>query len=593
MAPPRRLPLLLLLLRCGRLRAQEAPAPEADALIGLEEEEDMDAAFVPLANWITLAAAAQQAYQQTHPRQEEEGYAPYVYYNVDYVDYDDGLDPQPVLFEIPSPEEQQQRRQQQHPPPWGFFLPSSSHQQQQEQEEEPRPSPPPLAPHAPPPASDDDADILIKAHELKWVLIALMLIAGGACATSAGLLTVLVLLRRRHDRTPGGGGGGGGGIGHRHAPNGPRGKPTTDIELGSTMSADSTSVYLVEPSSPHGAFAAAAPAADSCCQSNGDDDEPDACFKERHSASWLLRFEAEGFLSASHIILSGDIEYRGGRMGIANRLGIGGYGEVYQGKWRGTHVAVKRLLDQQGIDVLEEFTSEVRILSRLRHPRVVLWMGVIVEPNDLSIVTEFMDKGSLGKVLHGTKPRVRLPLSLRARWSHDIAEGMAYLHGQRIIHRDLTPNNVLVNRASQVKITDFGLSKIKSSRSQHSSGRRQGAAFYCAPEVLANEPYDYPCDVFSFGILLWELMHRRVPFVGQYDDVLPFMAAMQRDGSSVATTALQWGDGAEVVQTEDEWEENGARLLRALADVAARCWRERGEERPAFVALLPELKQLA
>ena len=160
-------------------------------------------------------------------------------------------------------------------------------------------------------------------------------------------------------------------------------------------------------------------------------------------------------------------------------------------------------------------------------------------------------------------------------------------------HRDLTPNNVLVNRASQVKITDFGLSKIKSSRSQHSSGRRQGAAFYCAPEVLANEPYDYPCDVFSFGILLWELMHRRVPFVGQYDDVLPFMAAMQRDGSSVATTALQWGDGAEVVQTEDEWEENGARLLRALADVAARCWRERGEERPAFVALLPELKQLA
>ena len=275
-------------------------------------------------------------------------------------------------------------------------------------------------------------------------------------------------------------------------------------------------------------------------------------------------------------------------MGIANRLGVGGYGEVYQGKWRGTHVAVKRLLDQQGVDVLREFASEVHILSRLRHPRVVLWMGVVLEPNNLSIVTEFMDKGSLGKVLHARNPRTRLPANLRARWSHDIAEGMSYLHGQQIVHRDLTPNNVLVNRASQVKITDFGLSKIKTSRLSNRSGR-QGAAFYCAPETLRNEPYDYPCDVFSFGVLLWELMHRRVPFAGQYNDVLPFMAAMQRDGARIVVRALQWSDDG----AEDEKAEDVAPTMRALADVAARCWCERGAERPEFVALLPELKQLA
>lgn len=289
-----------------------------------------------------------------------------------------------------------------------------------------------------------------------------------------------------------------------------------------------------------------------------------------------------------HLILPEDIIYPDGRMDPNRRLGVGGYGEVYRGKWRGTDVAVKRLLDQNGEDVLREFASEVHILSRLRHPRVVLWMGVIVEPNNLSIVTEFMNKGSLGKVLHGTNPRTRLPLNLRARWAHDISEGMAYLHGQQIVHRDLTPNNVLVNRASQVKITDFGLSKIKTSRLSNRSGR-QGAAFYCAPETLRNEPFDYPCDVFSFGVLLWELMHRRVPFDGHYRDVLPFMAAMQRDGARVVTRALVWSDAG----MEDEKAEDVAQTMLALADVAQRCWHERGAERPDFVALLQELRRFA
>ena len=277
---------------------------------------------------------------------------------------------------------------------------------------------------------------------------------------------------------------------------------------------------------------------------------------------------------------SESISYTRDCIGPHNRLGIGGYGEVYKGVWRGTPVAVKRLFDQRGAGQ-EVFASEVSILSRLRHPRVVLWMGVIVEPQNLSIVMEYMDRGSLADVVHKMAPdgrtfANRLTTAMKMSWAHDIVEGMAYLHGQHIVHRDLTSNNVLMNKKGQAKITDFGLSKVKNSRHSNgtSSAKKHGAAYYCAPEALRNDPYDYPCDVFSFGVILWELMHRQRPFDGV--DIYPFIASVQREGTRYIRSALEWNEAAIVGVPQ-------------VKDIALRCWLETPRDRPAFQELVGEL----
>ena len=315
--------------------------------------------------------------------------------------------------------------------------------------------------------------------------------------------------------------------------------------------------YVVEPTT----------AAPRCCYTDDDDNS-----STTSSTELFLHSVAE------HRIRCSEIVFKSGYMGPQNRLGIGGYGEVFKASWLGTPVAVKRLFDHRGCDSTIDFAHEVSLLSRLRHPHVVLWMGVIVEPSELSIVMEYMDRGSLSSVVHRRTPDGKtfantLTVAMKMSWVHDIVEGMAYLHGRGIVHRDLTSNNVLLNKKGQAKITDFGLSKVKTSRLSPQK-RQHGAAYYCAPEALGNDPYDYPCDVFSFGVIVWELMHRQRPFYGI--DVHPFIAIVQREGSRFVRGTLEWNEAA-------------IAGVPQVKDIALRCWLETSKDRPTFQELVGEV----
>ncbi|XP_057987689.1 probable serine/threonine-protein kinase SIS8 isoform X2 [Hevea brasiliensis] len=199
---------------------------------------------------------------------------------------------------------------------------------------------------------------------------------------------------------------------------------------------------------------------------------------------------------------------------LGERIGLGSYGEVYRGDWHGTEVAVKRFLDQ-GISVesLEEFRSEVRIMKRLRHPNVVLFMGAVTRAPNLSIVTEFLPRGSLYRLIH--RLNNQLDERRRLRMALDAARGMNYLHNCTpvIVHRDLKSPNLLVDKNWVVKVSDFGLSRMKHSTFL-SSRSTAGTAEWMAPEVLRNEPSDEKCDVYSFGVILWELCTLSQPWRG-------------------------------------------------------------------------------
>ncbi|TKY57968.1 Serine/threonine-protein kinase EDR1 [Spatholobus suberectus] len=199
---------------------------------------------------------------------------------------------------------------------------------------------------------------------------------------------------------------------------------------------------------------------------------------------------------------------------IGERIGIGSYGEVYHADCNGSEVAVKKFLDQDfSGDALAQFKSEVEIMLRLRHPNVVLFMGAITRPPHFSILTEFLPRGSLYRLLH--RPNLRLDEKRRLRMALDVAKGMNYLHTSHppIVHRDLKSPNLLVDRHWVVKVCDFGLSRMKH-HTFLSSKSCAGTPEWMAPEVLRNEPANEKCDVYSFGVILWELTTARIPWKG-------------------------------------------------------------------------------
>lgn len=254
---------------------------------------------------------------------------------------------------------------------------------------------------------------------------------------------------------------------------------------------------------------------------------------------------------------------------IGERIGLGSYGEVYHADWNGTEVAVKKFLDQDfSGDALEQFRSEVRIMQRLRHPNIVLFMGAVTRPPHLSILTEFLPRGSLYKLLH--RPNIQIDEKRRLRMALDVAKGMNYLHTSNptIVHRDLKSPNLLVDKNWNVKVCDFGLSRLKH-HTFLSSKSTAGTPEWMAPEVLRNELSNEKCDVYSFGVILWELATLRMPWSG--------MNPMQVVGA---------------VGFQDRRLDIPKEVDPMVARIISACWQNDPSLRPSFAQLMASLKPL-
>ncbi|TVU48318.1 hypothetical protein EJB05_07951 [Eragrostis curvula] len=221
---------------------------------------------------------------------------------------------------------------------------------------------------------------------------------------------------------------------------------------------------------------------------------------------------------------------------IGERIGLGSYGEVYRADWNGTEVAVKKFLDQDFYgDALDEFRSEVRIMRRLRHPNIVLFMGAVTRPPNLSIVSEYLPRGSLYKILH--RPNCQIDEKRRIKMALDVAKGMNCLHTSvpTIVHRDLKSPNLLPE--------------------------------WMAPEVLRNEQSNEKCDVYSFGVILWELATLRMPWSG--------MNPMQVVGA---------------VGFQDRRLDIPKEIDPLVARIIFECWQKDPNLRPSFAQLTSALK---
>lgn len=154
---------------------------------------------------------------------------------------------------------------------------------------------------------------------------------------------------------------------------------------------------------------------------------------------------------------------------------------------------------------------QVRQLSRVAHPNIVALFGACTKRPHVCLVMEYAEGGSLYNVLH-CNPKPHYTAAHAMSWARQCAEGVAYLHAMRpkpLIHRDLKPPNLLlINGGRMLKICDFGTVTDKATLMTNN----KGSAAWMAPEVFEGYTYTEKCDVFSFGIILWEVLSREQPF---------------------------------------------------------------------------------
>ncbi|KAL3643511.1 hypothetical protein CASFOL_014326 [Castilleja foliolosa] len=193
---------------------------------------------------------------------------------------------------------------------------------------------------------------------------------------------------------------------------------------------------------------------------------------------------------------------------IGTRVGIGFFGEVFRGTWNGVEVAIKLFLEQDlNVENIEDFCNEISILSRIRHP------NACTTPPRLSLVTEYMEMGSLYFLIHGSGLKKKLNWQRRLKMLCDICRGLMTIHRMKVVHRDLKSANCLVNKHWIVKICDFGLSRVLTTRPIKDSSSA-GTPEWMAPELIRNEPFTEKCDIFSLGVIMWELSTLNRPWEG-------------------------------------------------------------------------------
>jgi predicted Ser/Thr protein kinase len=262
---------------------------------------------------------------------------------------------------------------------------------------------------------------------------------------------------------------------------------------------------------------------------------------------------------------------------FAERIGGGGFGDVYKGEYQYNDVAIKLLKNQElKNNVMKEFKREAELMTKLNSSFIVRFYGACFESPHYALVMEYMPKGSLRDVLQSTD--ILLNWKTRYQIGVDISAGVAYLHNQGVIHADLKSPNVLLDDLLRAKISDFGLSKLKRLISSTPTllgttltGPATGGTIrWMAPELFEPDAKTTTAsDVYSYGTVLWELGSRQVPFLKKapQNEQVPVLVAN--------------GTREDIVKDTPP----------TMAKLIGRCWDQRAAQRPKITEALDELKK--
>lgn len=249
-------------------------------------------------------------------------------------------------------------------------------------------------------------------------------------------------------------------------------------------------------------------------------------------------------------------------------IGSGSFAEVFKGSVR-TPCAVKRLKSNFGREGMAEFSREADVMRKLKHPNIVRLFGYCSEGAHCYLVQELAEGENIFDILH--KRRRRLSLAQSVHIGQQICDAMVYLHGQKLVHRDLKPQNVLLDSKDNVKICDFGLARFKSTNQKYVATvtNTAGTPAYQAPEMLRDEPITEKVDVYSFAVLIWEIYTGKLPWSDKSCAQMVHTVAITHSRPPIP-----------------------ADCPKKLAELMTKCWAPAPEARPAFQEVQVLLKEI-
>ncbi|KAM6177361.1 mitogen-activated protein kinase kinase kinase 21 [Erethizon dorsatum] len=275
------------------------------------------------------------------------------------------------------------------------------------------------------------------------------------------------------------------------------------------------------------------------------------------------------------------------RLELKELIGAGGFGQVFRATWQGQEVAVKaarRDPEQDAAAAAESVRREARLFAMLRHPNIIELRGVCLRQPHLCLVLEFARGGALNRALAATDPRApgprrarRIPPHVLVNWAVQIARGMLYLHEEAVVpilHRDLKSSNILLLEKIEhddvcnktLKITDFGLA-----REWHRTTKMSAAGTYAwmAPEVIRSSLFSKGSDIWSYGVLLWELLTGEVPYRGIDGLAVAYGVAVNKLTLPIPSTCPE-----------------------PFAKLMKECWEQDPHIRPSFASILQQLSDI-
>ena len=257
------------------------------------------------------------------------------------------------------------------------------------------------------------------------------------------------------------------------------------------------------------------------------------------------------------------------KLNMGEPFAQGAFGKLYRGTYNGEDVAIKILErpenDPAKAQLMEQqFQQEVTMLATLKHSNIVRFIGACRKPMVWCIVTEYAKGGSVRQFLMKRQNR-SVPLKLAVKQALDVARGMAYVHGLGFIHRDLKSDNLLIFGDKSIKIADFGVARIEVQTEGMTP--ETGTYRWMAPEMIQHRPYTQKVDVYSFGIVLWELITGMLPFQN--------MTAVQ------AAFAVVNKNVRPIIPND---------CLPVLRDIMTRCWDPNPDVRPPFAEIVGMLE---
>eukprot|EP01025_Chloroclados_australasicus_P061853 TRINITY_DN8124_c0_g1_i1.p1 TRINITY_DN8124_c0_g1~~TRINITY_DN8124_c0_g1_i1.p1 ORF type:complete len:1161 (+),score=110.82 TRINITY_DN8124_c0_g1_i1:144-3626(+) len=242
----------------------------------------------------------------------------------------------------------------------------------------------------------------------------------------------------------------------------------------------------------------------------------------QNSASSSFKYSQQQSQNEHHVIITSDVPISGNfnidcetELKMESELGRGAFGKVHKAKWipNNCDVAVKVIHPGLCDKVLKNtLTGELSVLCRVNSPYIMKCYGACLKLPHLCLVFEYAANGDLSGFIHRYPGKIPEKMIMRIAW--EIARGLSVLH-PTVVHRDLKPDNVLLDEKYKVKLADFGLSKMKENTYLTKETHQQGTPAYMAPEVLQGKgSVDEKCDMYALGIIIWEMYTKEKPWKG-------------------------------------------------------------------------------